>query len=108
MAEAELLSVAPGMCSAAYSKTGCNDSPAPLVFAIASDKAAMISLLVATHSNGFISSPANCRSIGMVCWRYKRSEPNTSVRAAPETNGYIVKKTDTHLGHCPHQDSERF
>src|SRR5213594_2207507 len=107
MSDAAWSSFTPAMCCAAYCKTGGGGSPA-LDFARANDSAAIISFLVATHSNGFTSRPASSRSIGIVSSRRKRSAPNICIRAECERNGYIVKNTETHFGQCPHQESERF
>src|SRR5438093_23170 len=96
------------MFFAAYSRTRGSGSPEAFVFAMESAKAARTSAVVATHSNGFTSKPASSRRIGIVSSRRKRSTPNIFMRADLGTNGYIVRKTETHLGHWPHQESDRF
>src|SRR3954468_18967607 len=108
IASASRESSVPLMFSAAYARTNGSGSPDVFAFAIASAKAAMISAVVATHSNGFTSKPASSRRIGIVASLSKRSPPNIFISTDRGTNGYMVRNTDTHFGQRPHQESERF
>src|SRR5215475_13806448 len=92
----------------AYSSTGGSGTPDAFTFPIAKFSAATISSLVATHSKGLMCNPASSRRIGIVSWRLKRSSPKIRASAEDGVNGYIVTKTETHFGHCPHHESERF